>query len=130
MFSSKKVESEGYSTLIAQGIKLEGAKLSGIGMVRIDGSFIGDVDIDGEIILGESGEFEGTITAKNALIAGRMTGDVHVAETTHLDTTAVVAGNIETDKLVVDEGACFSGHSKMGKGDNVAYIDQSMDKTV
>ncbi len=129
--NSKRTDGDGLSTVIAKGISLTNADLTGVGMVRIDGTFTGTINIDGEVVLGETGVFEGALAAREALIAGRVVGDLKITEATHLAASAHITGNIETGNLIVDEGAYFNGSSKMGNSnDNVAYIDKKKDKTV
>jgi cytoskeletal protein CcmA (bactofilin family) len=57
---------------------------------------------------------DGEIIATNADIAGRVQGEIEVEERLVLKSTAQVDGNIETDRLVVEEGAQFTGECKMG----------------
>lgn len=124
MFNGKKSEYDGFSTVIAKGVKVEGATLTGVGMVRIDGEFLGEMDIDGEVILGESGTFEGNIHSKSALVAGKVLGNLFVVGSVHLTSTSEINGNIEATSLVIDEGASFSGNSKMrGRNNNVEPIN-------
>ena len=120
MFQSKKssisnISGEITSTIIGEGMKIENAILTGTNAIRIDGWFIGKIDIESNLILGESGKIEGDINVKNALIAGSIQGNITSSESVHLSSTARLTGNIGTNALIIDEGAIFNGKCKMEK---------------
>jgi len=116
MFNKSKPEITGnytYNTVIGEGITIESTKITGSGSIQIDGSLIGEVDINGNLIIGETGHVKGDIRIKHVIIAGKMNGNVYCREGIHLTSTADLNGNIETDTLVIDEGARFTGTSFM-----------------
>ena len=82
--------------------------------VRASGQVIGTLQVEGKAMISESGAVDGEIIATNADIAGRVQGEIEVEERLVLKSTAQVDGNIETDRLVVEEGAQFTGECKMG----------------
>ena len=100
------------STFIDKGITLEAKKLSGAESVRIDGYFIGDIDLDGYLQMGESGVIEGNVKIPFALIAGTIRGNINCSATLHLTSTAMIQGNIMCDNIIMDEGAVFFGYCK------------------
>ena len=101
------------NTVIGDGIKIEGTKITGSGTIRIDGCLIGELDIDGNLIIGETGHVQGDIKVNHVLIAGKMDGNSFCREGIHLASTAQLNGNIETTSLVIDDGAKFTGTSFM-----------------
>jgi cytoskeletal protein CcmA (bactofilin family) len=101
------------STVIGEGIRLEGAIISGAGSVRIDGSVSANVSVDGDIVIGETGSVNGNVEVLNALFAGRVEGNVTSRNSVHLTSTANIKGNITAASLVIDEGAIFSGSCSM-----------------
>jgi cytoskeletal protein CcmA (bactofilin family) len=64
---------------------------------------------------------EGTVLAQNAEIAGEIQGSIEVAELLILRPSAVIHGDIVTNKLVVESGATFNGSCRMGV--SVSEID-------
>ena len=118
MKTSKEKKTE---TLLGQGIVFEKAYVKGNGTMRIDGSFSGVVDIEGHIILGETGDFLGTVRADSALFAGKYQGEMLIRETLHLTATSEVSGQIEAGQLIVDEGATFDGTFNVSKNPTAAY---------
>ena len=101
-------------TVIGKGITLESALLTGKESVRIDGVFLGDVDLDGSLILGETGSIEGAVRAKYIILAGIVRGNIE-SETLHVSPTARINGDITTQSIIVDEGGQLNGRYQVGK---------------
>jgi len=80
---------------------------------RTDGRIIGTLKVEGKAMIAEQGTVEGDITATDAEIAGRVEGKIQVEECLVLKSTARIDGKIETDRLIIEEGAQFSGECMM-----------------
>ena len=105
------------STVIGKDALFRGT-LEGEGAVRIDGRFEGDLSTAGDVIIGEGGFLQGTIAAKNVIIAGGLQGKVEARGKLELLPTAHVEGEIKMALLVVEEGAFFHGNCEaMPRGD-------------
>jgi cytoskeletal protein CcmA (bactofilin family) len=117
MFSGKKEDTtpkyDKVDTLIGKSTSFNG-NLEAEGTVRIEGTFEGEMNIKGDIVLGETGKVIGNMIGTNAHIAGRVEGNVKVKGQLHLTPTAYIGGDIEVGNLVVDEGAVFTGKCMMG----------------
>ncbi|HTK80675.1 MAG TPA: polymer-forming cytoskeletal protein [Bacteroidota bacterium] len=100
--------------LVAAGTVFEG-KLRTPGSIRIDGKIIGEVTATQNIAVGNSGEVEGNITAKNVTIGGKIKGLAVAQEKLVFETKAVVRGDVRTAKLVIEEGAVFDGKCMMSE---------------
>lgn len=94
--------------LVGEGTVLDGT-LRADNDVRTSGRIVGTLQVDGKAMVAEGGSVEGEVYATNADIAGRVDGEIHVEERLVLKSSAQVDGRIETDRLVVEEGAEFSG---------------------
>ena len=99
---------------IGGGTFLEGS-IETRGSLRIDGKVKGIVKSGDTLTVGTDGEIIGEVHVKNAIIGGRIEGDVFVEEKLILEATSYLNGNVKTSKLIIDEGAFFSGKSQMGK---------------
>jgi len=99
--------------LVGKGTVFEGT-VRAESDVRASGQIIGTLRVEGKAMISESGSVDGEIIATNADIAGRVQGEIEVEERLVLKETAQVDGNITTDRLVVEEGAEFTGECKMG----------------
>ncbi len=117
--TGKKVTYDKTSTIIGEGVVIEGATLKATDSVRIDGKFIGDLVVDGNVVIGESGVVVGNIASYSSLISGKINGDIKCTESVHLTSTANINGNIETESLITDDGSTFNGNCRMSRNPNV-----------
>ncbi len=99
-------------TLIASNTTFEG-KIKTEGSIRIDGKFVGDINAKTNAAVGLTGSIDGTLTARNITVAGKISGSVTAAEKLVLEAKSVMHGDIRAAKLVVDEGAMFDGKCDM-----------------
>jgi len=87
------------------------------GDIRIDGKVTGNINVQGKIVIGQTGNINGQINCKNSEIEGKLDGKIYVAELLVLKSTAAILGDITTSKLAIEPGATFTGNCKMdGKG--------------
>jgi cytoskeletal protein CcmA (bactofilin family) len=103
------------STVIGKGTKIEAAMLTGSGVIRIEGEYCGEAQIDGDLILTRSGHINGNISVNGAYISGSVTGNVKCGDILHITSTGKISGDIECDAVLMDEGAVFIGYSKMSE---------------
>ena len=110
------------NTFIDKGIVLRAEKLSGSESVRIDGTFIGDIVLDGYMQVGEPGRIEGNMKVSYALVAGVVIGNILCRATVHLAPTAQVYGDINAGKIIMDSGCIIHGNCKTRGDDNAPDI--------
>lgn len=85
-------------------------------MLRIDGHLTGRVTSEnGTLIVGSSGRVDANIMVLAAAINGTVNGDIIALEKVELGRTARVMGNIQTPRLVIEDGATFEGSCAMMK---------------
>ncbi|HFB99868.1 MAG TPA: polymer-forming cytoskeletal protein [Phaeodactylibacter sp.] len=104
---------QGTTCVIAPGTRIEG-KFSTTENVRLDGVIVGEVSCDKRMVMGESGQVEGTIVTVDSAVKGKVKGEIKVSGTLHLHETATIDGTIIARKMVVDSGASYSGECKVG----------------
>jgi cytoskeletal protein CcmA (bactofilin family) len=109
---SDKQQSNGTLSLVGAGTTIEG-KIKTDGSMRIDGKLVGDVMAKANVTVGGTGVVEGTISAANIALAGRVQGTLVATEKLVLENKSVMRGDIRASKLVVDEGAVFDGQCAM-----------------
>jgi len=109
----KKNNGGNSTTVVGKGMKIEAKLLSGSGIVRIEGDYIGEVNTDGELVLEKSGYINGNISVKIAYISGIVEGNVKCADLLHIMSTGKITGDIECEAMLIDEGGVFIGYSKM-----------------
>lgn len=111
--SNQKTPTQDQINLVGAGTVFEGT-VRAESDVRTSGKIVGTLRVEGKAMISENGSVDGEILATNADIAGRVQGEIEVEERLVLKSTAKVDGNIHTDRLVVEEGAEFTGECDMG----------------
>jgi len=104
-------------TVIGPGTKFEG-EIKATGIVRIDGLFNGDIYTKGDIIIGDHGETNGTMTSRNMIIAGKTNSKLKCEEKLEIRSTGKVIGDVEVNNIVIEENAVFKGQCVMKVIDN------------
>lgn len=114
MFKKKRNGSNASSvgTILGKETKIEG-KLTAEESVRIDGSFVGEVDIAGDLVVGEAGQVRATVQVHNLLVVGAINGDVVTSGQLEIAPTGIIKGDIETARLIVEAGGLLQGHCKI-----------------
>ena len=82
---------------------------------RILGRFKGEVDVSGQLVLGESSRVDAKITAGTAEVGGEFKGEIR-AKNVVLTEKARVTGRIHADVLAMREGAKLDGEVSVGRG--------------
>lgn len=116
MFGSKKksdtINTSMINTIIGHNSRIEGV-LTASESTRIDGVLEGKVMSESSVIVGETGEVVGDITAVEILVAGIVYGNLIARERIEMTSTGRVLGDLITKTLVIDEGASFKGNCTM-----------------
>jgi cytoskeletal protein CcmA (bactofilin family) len=84
--------------------------IGGDGNLHIDGRVDGDVQC-GQLIIGQSGQVNGNVTADQAKIAGSINGTVS-AQTLTIEASARITGDLSYDSVSVETGAQVEGRVK------------------
>ncbi len=85
-------------------------------MLRVDGHLTGRIMSEtGTLIVGASGQVDANIAVAAAVINGTVNGDIIATEKLQLGRTARVVGNIQSPRLVLEDGAILEGNCSMLK---------------
>ncbi|MBS0603857.1 MAG: polymer-forming cytoskeletal protein [Verrucomicrobia bacterium] len=95
-------------TVIAEGVSIKGT-MSFQKLVRIDGSFEGELLSSGKVIVGPTGSLKANINLEEAFISGKVIGDITVKKRLVLRGRAEVRGDVTAPLLSVDEGVSIIG---------------------
>lgn len=112
---------QSFDTLIGKNASFEGTfKTSGL--LRIDGKFDGDIEVDGDAIVGKDGHITGSVKTNNIEISGVVEGNILCSEQLKISSSGKVLGDIEVGSFVVEEKGIFDGKCKM-KNDSPAVLE-------
>lgn len=113
MKENKKANFEKPATVIGEDIIIEGKLLRANNSIRINGKYTGDIEVNGSIVIGNTGDIQGNIKAVFIYVAGTVEGNIDVEKLAQLSSEGVVRGDITCGTLVIDEGGAFEGNCKM-----------------
>jgi len=95
-------------SLISKQIEFKG-NLNGAGDLKIDGKIEGDVLLDGNLLLTETGIIRGNIQTNNFQCNGTVEGNIIVKEKFTVGSKSKIKGDIKTKILIIEEGAEING---------------------
>ena len=98
--------------IITDGTLVKG-DITATGDFRLDGTLEGNIQLNGKLVVGDSGVVNGNVLCQNANIIGTVNGNLSVKELLSLHATARVRGDILINKLSIEPGAVFSGKCRM-----------------
>lgn len=87
------------------------------GLIRIDGEMEGEIDTQGDVIIGEGGRVNLDLKARHVAIAGRFEGNLEAVGKLEIRSSGIVVGSVKTNAVVLDDGAIFSGNLEMKEKD-------------
>ncbi|EFO80326.1 hypothetical protein OSCT_1785 [Oscillochloris trichoides DG-6] len=118
MFGSRKPQttpttiSSKPETVIGANTRFQGS-LTSDGNIRIDGSVEGDIEVLGNLIVGETGRVIASVKAQNVHVSGAVKGEITAMEQLEISPTGKVWGDITAAALHIEPGGLFRGQSAM-----------------
>ena len=109
-----KNNSDSLNTLIGKGTSLKGDVIVD-GSLRIDGELEGSLKANNFLIVGKSGILKADVDVKNAIIGGKIIGNVSVEEKLELESSSSCTGDLKAKVLQISPGAVFDGNCTMSK---------------
>jgi cytoskeletal protein CcmA (bactofilin family) len=100
-------------SVIAPGMRVEGELVTD-GVVKIEGTVVGTVRAEQQVLVAKGGLVEGDIHTREAVLGGEVRGAILAHERVEVQATSVVHGDIGTQRIVVHEGGEVNGHVRMG----------------
>ncbi len=103
---------EEINAFLGSGTHYEG-KLRFQGAVRIDGSFTGEIESEGALIIGKDATIKANIKVGEFILAGNFLGDATVKSRMVMHKTSIFQGSLHTPNLSMEEGAQLDGRIYM-----------------
>jgi cytoskeletal protein CcmA (bactofilin family) len=94
---------------IGKSVVIKG-ELSGSEDLYLDGNVEGSIDLrDHSLTVGPNGKVKANVSAKGVIIQGKLDGSVNASDRVELRQTAVVTGDVTTQRISIEEGAFLKG---------------------
>ena len=113
------MEKSEIKAFLGPGSQFEG-KLAFNEIVRLDGSFRGEVTSHDTLIVGEGADLQADVQVGTLILSGRFKGNIKAKIRVELRTPAQVDGTIETPALSVEDGVSLNGTITMNLGEKTA----------
>lgn len=85
-------------------------ELSGSEDLYLDGEVEGSIELrDHHLTIGPHGKVRAHVNARDVVVHGQLDGNVHGTERVELKKSAVLTGDIVTNRIVIEDGALFKG---------------------
>ncbi|MBI1738892.1 MAG: polymer-forming cytoskeletal protein [Acidobacteria bacterium] len=108
-------EPRAVKTMLGRAVAVKG-ELSGREDVCIDGEFEGQIRVSGAgVTIGANGRVTAEVDAGEIIVEGRLEGSLRARQRLVIRCSGHVTGDIETPRLVIEEGAVFHGHVEMAQ---------------
>jgi cytoskeletal protein CcmA (bactofilin family) len=102
------------ATIIAKGVKLEG-EFKSQGDVLIEGEVVGNIQTEGLLTAGPESVIKAGIVAADAVIAGKLEGNLQIKNRLEIRSTARIKGDTICQTIGVEAGAVLQGNVHCGE---------------
>ena len=105
----------GEFALIGKSVMIKG-ELSGSEDLYLDGQVEGSIELrNHNLTVGPNGNIKANVSAKGVVIQGKVEGSVNASERVELRQSAVVTGDVMTQRITIEEGAFLKGKVDIAK---------------
>src|SRR5258708_33949781 len=106
---------------IGKAVVIKG-ELSGSEDLYVDGQVEGSIALkNNSLTVGPNGSVKATVEAKGVVVQGKLEGNVQASDRVDLRKSAVVTGDIATQRISIEEGAYLKGKDDIqGKSEKAA----------
>lgn len=112
---------------LGPGTKISG-KLTFDGPTTIEGEVEGEILAQANVTIGQQAVIKGKISASSILVQGKVMADVQAEKKLEIQPPGSVVGDVNTQSLVIGDGATLEGHISMKKEGRVLPLRQDVKK--
>jgi cytoskeletal protein CcmA (bactofilin family) len=103
------------SASISQGIRIKG-EVTGSEDLYVDGLVDGKLNLtNGSLTIGPNGTVKADVNAREVIVRGKVEGKVTGRDKVQLWSTGQITGEVQTERLSIEEGAVLKGKVEAGK---------------
>lgn len=94
---------------IGKSVVVKG-ELSGSEDLYLDGEVEGNIELhDHSLTIGPNGKVKANIHARDVVVHGKVDGNIAGTERVELKKSAILSGDITTQRIIIEDGAFFKG---------------------
>lgn len=113
--SSSPAVSSRAAACISQGIKIKG-EVTGSEDLFVDGLVDGKLNLaNGSLTIGPNGSVKADVNAREVIVRGKIEGKVTGRDKVQVWSTGQITGEVQTERLAIEEGALLKGKVEAGK---------------
>jgi cytoskeletal protein CcmA (bactofilin family) len=102
---------------IGKSVFIKG-ELSGSEDLYVDGQVEGSIALKGNnLTVGPNGQVKGSVEAKGVVVQGKLEGNIQASDRVELRKSAIVTGDITTQRISIEEGAFLKGKVDVHRAD-------------
>jgi cytoskeletal protein CcmA (bactofilin family) len=108
---------------VGSTLKIKGT-ISGAEDLEIDGKVEGPISLPGQkITVGATGQLTSEITAREAVVHGKISGNIYAGDRVEIKNGSDVIGDITTARIGIEDGAHFKGRIEIDRPKPLAAVD-------
>jgi cytoskeletal protein CcmA (bactofilin family) len=96
-------------TVIGKDARVRG-RITGAAALEIHGFVEGEVAVDGDLTIGETGLVASDLSGRRVVVRGAVKGDISGHESIHLEDGAKVVGDVKAPRVAIAQGALVRGY--------------------
>ncbi len=106
---------------IGKSVVIKG-ELSGSEDLYVDGQVEGSIALKGNsLTVGPHGQIKASVEARGVIVQGKLEGNIIASDRVELRKTAIVTGDVTTQRIAIEEGAYLKGKVDIqGKAEKAA----------
>ncbi|HZD41351.1 MAG TPA: polymer-forming cytoskeletal protein [Terriglobales bacterium] len=112
---------------LGPGTKING-KLTFDGPTTIEGEVEGEIIAQANVTIGQQAVVKGKISASAILVQGKVMADVQAEKKLEIQPPGSVVGDVNTQSLIIGDGATLEGHISMKKEGRVLPLRHEIKK--
>ena len=85
------------------------------GDLHVNGTVEGQLEATGNVEVGEGGNVKASISGRGVSVGGHVEGAVNASDKLTISRSGSLTGDVRVARLVIQDGARFSGNVQMGK---------------
>lgn len=112
-----------FTSSVGEGTSFTGSFSGGENIV-VRGQVHGKSDVDGIVVIAETGKWIGELVADVVIVEGCVEGDIIAREKIEVQTSANVNGNLFSPVIAIESGAVHVGHIDMKNLQQIKHFEE------